>query len=137
MISLKVMSIIVVSSNVYFILSRKIFRFLVGYLSTFNSNPFFVYLAQCPTGHYYNNETSTCTKCIMGEYQDEQGFSSCETCPLGTFTKTIGSKSKADCISKCLALTAIIVWSRMLHTETCLSTRKRDFNKFSFVLLTC
>lgn len=57
------------------------------------------YCAYCPTGKYYSN--STCITCGKGSYQDEQGQSYCEACPVGYFTERNGAKDITECLEYC------------------------------------
>jgi len=60
------------------------------------------FCAMCPSGTFWNNATRTCKQCIVGEYQDDHGMSTCETCPLGNSTSKTGSKSIKECYNQCL-----------------------------------
>uniref|UniRef100_A0A7M5WWB1 Hemicentin-1 n=2 Tax=Clytia hemisphaerica TaxID=252671 RepID=A0A7M5WWB1_9CNID len=60
------------------------------------------FCSMCPSGTFWNNATRTCKQCIVGEYQDDHGMSTCETCPLEKSTLKTGSKSIKDCYNQCL-----------------------------------
>ena len=40
---------------------------------------------QCPTGYRSRSQQTSCTKCVRGHYQDEQGQHLCKTCAPGSF----------------------------------------------------
>ena len=58
---------------------------------------FLLVLAQCGRG-FFRESASLCTKCSIGEYQDELGQSGCTPCPTGKSTKYRGAKSIDECL---------------------------------------
>ncbi|XP_035689588.1 fibrillin-2-like [Branchiostoma floridae] len=55
----------------------------------------------CPRGHYKASD-DTCVKCDYREYQDEEGQSSCKSCPAGTNAVFRGATNIAECAAQCV-----------------------------------
>lgn len=51
----------------------------------------------CPLGTYYSLEHHTCESCWTGAYQDEEGQLECKSCPSGTYTEYLHSRSISEC----------------------------------------
>ena len=51
----------------------------------------------CQPGDYYDNSTSTCVACPIGQFQNTTGQSSCFSCPTDTTTESEGSTRVGDC----------------------------------------
>jgi hypothetical protein len=67
----------------------------------------------CPAGYLYNETSTGCSMCPIGEYKSQQGNTQCVKC-AGTYqeTKSLGSTNSSQCVCKGnLALTG---------TSTCL-----------------
>ncbi|KAJ8318330.1 LOW QUALITY PROTEIN: hypothetical protein KUTeg_003421 [Tegillarca granosa] len=57
---------------------------------------------QCPAGSYYDSTTYSCKFCGIGEYQTQDGQSSCNSCGGTKTTLKLGSSTLSDCVDKCL-----------------------------------
>ncbi|CAN8032735.1 unnamed protein product, partial [Ixodes persulcatus] len=55
----------------------------------------------CPSGTFHDMEKDLCSPCPMGTYQDDDGRTSCKSCPNGTSTEAPKSKSLDDCQPPC------------------------------------
>ncbi|XP_028660616.2 LOW QUALITY PROTEIN: sushi, von Willebrand factor type A, EGF and pentraxin domain-containing protein 1 [Erpetoichthys calabaricus] len=55
----------------------------------------------CPIGTYYSLENLACESCWIGAYQDEEGQLECKSCPEGSSTVYMHSRSLADCKAQC------------------------------------
>ena len=53
-------------------------------------------------GRGYRERYSTCQACPIGTFSDEIGASSCHQCPIFHRTRFQGSSSGKDCFSECL-----------------------------------
>ena len=53
--------------------------------------------AKCAVGKYGTEGATVCTECGTGLYQNEQGESSCKTCPPGTESKNKNIRDCANC----------------------------------------
>ena len=51
----------------------------------------------CPEGSFYDKELGECAKCDTGTYQDEEGQTSCKTCPTGYTTYSENSQGAGEC----------------------------------------
>ncbi|NWY42555.1 SVEP1 protein, partial [Sylvia atricapilla] len=58
----------------------------------------------CPLGTYYSLEHLTCESCWTGSYQDEEGQMECKTCPSGSYTEYLHSRSISECKGRKLCL---------------------------------
>ncbi|XP_066302792.1 signal peptide, CUB and EGF-like domain-containing protein 2 [Branchiostoma lanceolatum] len=63
---------------------------------------FIAYCLDCPEGTYKPANSTNCVKCDYQEYQDEEGQSSCKSCPAGTNAVFRGAKNITDCIPQCV-----------------------------------
>ena len=52
----------------------------------------------CAPGKYDNG--TDCVECDIGSYQDIEGQTECNPCPLHTTTNTTGANSETMCIGK-------------------------------------
>uniref|UniRef100_A0A1A7X820 Sushi, von Willebrand factor type A, EGF and pentraxin domain containing 1 n=2 Tax=Iconisemion striatum TaxID=60296 RepID=A0A1A7X820_9TELE len=52
---------------------------------------------QCPVGTYFSLEYNECESCWLGSYQDQEGQLECKSCPEGTATAYLHSRSVAEC----------------------------------------
>ena len=58
----------------------------------------FLYLTvACPVGTFHRQQSSTCTLCPHGTYQDEEGKRTCKPCGEGETTRGQGSGARKDC----------------------------------------
>ncbi|EMP30778.1 Sushi, von Willebrand factor type A, EGF and pentraxin domain-containing protein 1 [Chelonia mydas] len=55
----------------------------------------------CPLGTYYSLEHRTCESCWTGSYQDEEGQLECKSCPSGSYTEYLHSRSISECKAQC------------------------------------
>uniref|UniRef100_A0A8C8AQF1 Sushi, von Willebrand factor type A, EGF and pentraxin domain-containing protein 1 n=1 Tax=Otus sunia TaxID=257818 RepID=A0A8C8AQF1_9STRI len=55
----------------------------------------------CPLGTYYSLEHHTCESCWTGSYQDEEGQLECKSCPAGSYTEYLHSRSISECKAQC------------------------------------
>uniref|UniRef100_A0A8C4ECW7 Sushi, von Willebrand factor type A, EGF and pentraxin domain containing 1 n=1 Tax=Dicentrarchus labrax TaxID=13489 RepID=A0A8C4ECW7_DICLA len=56
---------------------------------------------QCPVGTYFSLEHNECASCWLGSYQDQEGQLECKSCPEGTSTAYLHSRSVAECKGQC------------------------------------
>uniref|UniRef100_A0A3Q3JW62 Sushi, von Willebrand factor type A, EGF and pentraxin domain-containing protein 1 n=1 Tax=Monopterus albus TaxID=43700 RepID=A0A3Q3JW62_MONAL len=56
---------------------------------------------QCPVGTYFSLEYNECESCWLGSYQDQEGQLECKSCPEGTSTAYLHSRSMAECKGQC------------------------------------
>nr|XP_057922474.1 sushi, von Willebrand factor type A, EGF and pentraxin domain-containing protein 1 isoform X2 [Doryrhamphus excisus] len=56
---------------------------------------------QCPVGTYFSLEYNECESCWIGSYQDQEGQLECKSCPAGTSTAYLHSRSMAECKGQC------------------------------------
>ncbi|XP_026208552.1 sushi, von Willebrand factor type A, EGF and pentraxin domain-containing protein 1 isoform X2 [Anabas testudineus] len=56
---------------------------------------------QCPVGTYFSLEYNECESCWLGSYQDQEGQLECKSCPEGTSTAYLHSRSLAECKGQC------------------------------------
>ncbi|CAN9509297.1 unnamed protein product [Ophioblennius macclurei] len=56
---------------------------------------------QCPVGTYFSLEHGECESCWLGAFQDREGQLECRTCPEGTSTAYLHSRSAAECKGQC------------------------------------
>ncbi|GLD72715.1 sushi, von Willebrand factor type A, EGF and pentraxin domain-containing protein 1, partial [Lates japonicus] len=56
---------------------------------------------QCPVGTYFSLEYNECESCWLGSYQDQEGQLECKSCPEGTSTAYLHSRSVAECKGQC------------------------------------
>ena len=54
-------------------------------------------IVACPAGTFFHQESSSCTACSKGTYQDKEGQSSCKPCSDGETTDKKGAESANDC----------------------------------------
>lgn len=52
---------------------------------------------QCPVGTYFSLEYNECESCWLGSYQDQEGQLECKSCPEGTSTAYLHSRSMTEC----------------------------------------
>nr|XP_043878628.1 sushi, von Willebrand factor type A, EGF and pentraxin domain-containing protein 1 isoform X4 [Solea senegalensis] len=55
----------------------------------------------CPVGTYFSLEFNECESCWLGSYQDQEGQLECKSCPEGTSTAYLHSRSVAECKGQC------------------------------------
>ncbi|XP_023804740.1 sushi, von Willebrand factor type A, EGF and pentraxin domain-containing protein 1 isoform X3 [Oryzias latipes] len=55
----------------------------------------------CPVGTYYSLEHNECESCWLGSYQDQEGQLECKSCPEGTSTAYLHSRSINECKGQC------------------------------------
>ncbi|CAH1238883.1 SCUBE1 [Branchiostoma lanceolatum] len=63
---------------------------------------FSAYCLNCPRGTHKPSDSTSCVKCDYQEYQDEEGQSSCKSCPAGTNAVFRGAKNITDCTAQCI-----------------------------------
>ncbi|KAJ4948970.1 hypothetical protein JOQ06_020490, partial [Pogonophryne albipinna] len=56
---------------------------------------------QCPVGTYFSLEYHECESCWLGSYQDQEGQLECKSCPEGTSTAYLHSRSVGECKGQC------------------------------------
>ncbi|XP_034471250.1 sushi, von Willebrand factor type A, EGF and pentraxin domain-containing protein 1 isoform X4 [Hippoglossus hippoglossus] len=56
---------------------------------------------QCPVGTYFSLEYNECESCWLGSFQDQEGQLECKSCPEGTSTAYLHSRSVAECKGQC------------------------------------
>ncbi|XP_017288668.1 sushi, von Willebrand factor type A, EGF and pentraxin domain-containing protein 1 isoform X3 [Kryptolebias marmoratus] len=56
---------------------------------------------QCPVGTYFSLEYNECESCWLGSYQDQEGQLECKSCPEGTSTAYLHSRSVTECKGQC------------------------------------
>ncbi|TKS92960.1 Sushi, von [Collichthys lucidus] len=56
---------------------------------------------QCPVGTYFSLEHNECASCWLGSYQDQEGQLECKSCPEGTSTAYLHSRSITECKGQC------------------------------------
>ncbi|KAM8746660.1 sushi, von Willebrand factor type A, EGF and pentraxin domain-containing protein 1 isoform 1-T1 [Acanthopagrus schlegelii] len=56
---------------------------------------------QCPVGTYFSLEHNECASCWLGAYQDQEGQLECKSCPEGTSTAYMHSRSVTECKGQC------------------------------------
>ncbi|KAM9717511.1 LOW QUALITY PROTEIN: sushi, von Willebrand factor type A, EGF and pentraxin domain-containing protein 1 [Menidia menidia] len=56
---------------------------------------------QCPVGTYFSLEHGECESCWLGSFQDQEGQLECRSCPEGTSTAYLHSRSPAECKGQC------------------------------------
>uniref|UniRef100_A0A8C4ZWE3 Sushi, von Willebrand factor type A, EGF and pentraxin domain-containing protein 1 n=1 Tax=Gadus morhua TaxID=8049 RepID=A0A8C4ZWE3_GADMO len=56
---------------------------------------------QCPVGTYFSLEYHECESCWLGSFQDQEGQLECKTCPEGTSTAYLHSRSATECKGQC------------------------------------
>ncbi|XP_028329615.1 sushi, von Willebrand factor type A, EGF and pentraxin domain-containing protein 1 isoform X2 [Gouania willdenowi] len=56
---------------------------------------------QCPVGTYFSLEYNECESCWLGSYQDHEGQLECKSCPEGTSTAYLHSRSINECKGQC------------------------------------
>ncbi|XP_008281602.1 sushi, von Willebrand factor type A, EGF and pentraxin domain-containing protein 1 [Stegastes partitus] len=56
---------------------------------------------QCPVGTYFSLEYHECESCWLGSYQDQEGQLECKSCPEGTSTAYLHSRSINECKGQC------------------------------------
>ncbi|XP_008426204.1 sushi, von Willebrand factor type A, EGF and pentraxin domain-containing protein 1 isoform X1 [Poecilia reticulata] len=56
---------------------------------------------QCPVGTYFSLEHNECESCWLGSYQDQEGQLECKSCPEGTSTAYLHSRSVTECKGQC------------------------------------
>uniref|UniRef100_M3ZHP6 Sushi, von Willebrand factor type A, EGF and pentraxin domain containing 1 n=1 Tax=Xiphophorus maculatus TaxID=8083 RepID=M3ZHP6_XIPMA len=54
-------------------------------------------MCQCPVGTYFSLEHNECESCWLGSYQDQEGQLECKSCPEGTSTAYLHSRSITEC----------------------------------------
>uniref|UniRef100_A0A3P8S3J5 Sushi, von Willebrand factor type A, EGF and pentraxin domain-containing protein 1 n=1 Tax=Amphiprion percula TaxID=161767 RepID=A0A3P8S3J5_AMPPE len=54
-------------------------------------------MCQCPVGTYFSLEYNECESCWLGSYQDQEGQLECKSCPEGTSTAYLHSRSISEC----------------------------------------
>ena len=54
-------------------------------------------IVACPAGTFFHQESSSCTACSKGTYQDKEGQSSCKPCSDEKTTDKKGAESANDC----------------------------------------
>lgn len=55
---------------------------------------------QCPVGTFFSLEHHECASCWLGSYQDQEGQLECKSCPEGTSTAYLHSRSVTECKGK-------------------------------------
>ncbi|XP_047448268.1 sushi, von Willebrand factor type A, EGF and pentraxin domain-containing protein 1 isoform X2 [Mugil cephalus] len=55
----------------------------------------------CPVGTYFSLEYNECESCWLGSYQDQEGQLECKSCPEGTSTAYLHSRSVTECKGQC------------------------------------
>lgn len=63
----------------------------------------------CGIGTYYNNDTSMCEDCPLGEYQDKEEQYYCEKCTGQKTTLTVGSTNVSQCVGKYMGLGSVYI----------------------------
>lgn len=58
---------------------------------------YFTNAVQCPVGTYFSVEHRECASCWLGSYQDQEGQVECKSCPSGSSTAYLHSRSVAEC----------------------------------------
>ena len=62
------------------------------------ANTMYLITVACSVGTFYSKQTRTCESCPEGEYQDQEGQTSCLTCPSGVHVSgTRGAKNVSEC----------------------------------------
>ncbi|XP_074555287.1 sushi, von Willebrand factor type A, EGF and pentraxin domain-containing protein 1 [Halichoeres trimaculatus] len=56
---------------------------------------------QCPVGTYFSLEHHECVSCWLGSFQDQEGQLECKSCPEGTSTAYLHSRSISECKGQC------------------------------------
>ncbi|XP_034532135.1 sushi, von Willebrand factor type A, EGF and pentraxin domain-containing protein 1 isoform X3 [Notolabrus celidotus] len=56
---------------------------------------------QCPVGTYFSLEHNECVSCWLGSFQDQEGQLECKSCPEGTSTAYLHSRSVSECKGQC------------------------------------
>ncbi|CAJ1086014.1 sushi%2C von Willebrand factor type A, EGF and pentraxin domain-containing protein 1 [Xyrichtys novacula] len=56
---------------------------------------------QCPVGTFFSLEHSECVSCWLGSFQDQEGQLECKSCPEGTSTAYLHSRSISECKGQC------------------------------------
>lgn len=59
-----------------------------------------VVAVQCPVGTYFSLEHNECESCWLGSFQDQEGQLECKSCPEGSSTAYLHSRSIAECKGK-------------------------------------
>ena len=54
-------------------------------------------IVACPAGTFFHQESSSCTACSKGTYQDKEGQSSCKPCSDEKTTDKKGAEAANDC----------------------------------------
>lgn len=60
-------------------------------------------LVSCGIGTHYDGDQGRCVLCPAGTYQDEEGQTSCETCPGPEgreVSKVVGARNMSECGGK-------------------------------------
>ncbi|CAH1239227.1 COMP [Branchiostoma lanceolatum] len=91
---------------------------------------FVAYCLNCPRGTYKPANSSSCVTCDYQEYQDEEGQSSCKSCPAGTNAVFRGAKNITDCTAGCAD-----GWAGSSDGLVC--GRDDDMDGFSDVSISC
>ncbi|XP_019616633.1 PREDICTED: sushi, von Willebrand factor type A, EGF and pentraxin domain-containing protein 1-like, partial [Branchiostoma belcheri] len=55
----------------------------------------------CIKGSFLDADKGSCEKCETGQFQDEDGQTTCKPCPPGTWTVKKGSRAIDQCLVKC------------------------------------
>merc|ERR1711871_269101 len=51
----------------------------------------------CPPGSYSSANAEICTKCPLGQYQEESSGTKCDLCPAGRYGALLGSANHSEC----------------------------------------
>ena len=62
----------------------------------------------CLSGHYYDNQTATCTECLANTYQPFDLMTDCFSCPPGWSTEVNGSRDSQPCIEPANAISFFV-----------------------------
>ncbi|CAH1274767.1 COMP [Branchiostoma lanceolatum] len=98
---------------------------------------------ECPIGTFKPVDSTSCVKCDYQEYQDDEGQSSCKSCPAGTNAVFRGAKDITDCTAQCVAdeapcadcLLCASGWAG--SSDGLLCGRDDDLDGFSNVPISC
>lgn len=68
-------------------------------------------------GTYFSVEHNECVSCWLGSYQDQEGQVECKSCPEGSSTAYLHSRSIAECKGK-IDLMRLVVIARLNLTPS-------------------
>lgn len=69
----------------------------------------FTIAVQCPVGTYFSLEHNECASCWLGSYQDQEGQLECKSCPEGSSTAYLHSRSITECKGKIDVIQSVLV----------------------------